>query len=93
MVHRCDAAPDLRLLTLSVGPLPAARTWHVPGDAETIQRAVDLANPGDTILVGPGIYAENVDFEGKAIAVRSIAGAAATVIDGGGGCRRAVPPQ
>ena len=33
-----------------------ARTWHVPGDAPTIQAGVNLAQPGDDVLVGPGLY-------------------------------------
>ncbi len=32
----------------------------VPEDYSTIQKAVDAANPGDTILVASGIYYENV---------------------------------
>ena len=69
-------------LTLTVGPLPAPRTLHVPGDAATIADAIAAASPGDTILVGPGTYRENLDFAGKAIAVRSTDGAAHTTIAG-----------
>ena len=42
-----------------VTPASAARI-AVPRDASTIQAAVDIAAPGDTIVVGPGVYAENV---------------------------------
>ncbi|BEP14424.1 hypothetical protein acdb102_27350 [Acidothermaceae bacterium B102] len=84
VVDDATRATAAGVVTLTVGPLPAARTLYVPGDAGTIQGAINLANPGDTILVGPGLYDENVDFDGKAIAVRSTAGAATTVIDGGG---------
>lgn len=68
--------------TLTVGPLPAPRTLHVPGDAATISAAVADASPGDTILVGPGTYHENLDFAGKAVTVRSTAGPSHTVIEG-----------
>jgi hypothetical protein len=36
------------------------QVWHVPGDFPTIQAAVDAAAEGDTILVAPGVYSENV---------------------------------
>jgi hypothetical protein len=36
------------------------QVWHVPGDYPTIQAAVDAAAEGDTILVAPGVYSENV---------------------------------
>jgi hypothetical protein len=46
--------------------LAQARTWVVmrdgSGDYTTIQPAVDGASPGDTILIGPGRYAEATPF-------------------------------
>ncbi len=42
------------------------------GDFETIQEAIDASLDGDTIIVHPGIYRENIDFLGKSIALRSI---------------------
>ena len=53
----------------------------------TIQRAINTAPSGAEIVVAQGIYAENVNFYGKDIAVRSMdpddaAVVAATVIDG-----------
>lgn len=35
----------------------------VPGDYDTIQAAVDNANPGDTICIHPGTYSENVSVD------------------------------
>lgn len=58
-------------------------TINVPDDHPTIQEAIDAAEPGDTILVGPGTYLENIDFKGKGIIVISTAGPVLTVIDGG----------
>jgi hypothetical protein len=49
----------------------------------SINAAIAAAADGDTVLVCPGTYVENIDFAGKSITVRSTAGAAATIIDGG----------
>jgi hypothetical protein len=38
----------------------------------TIQRGINQANDGDTVLVYPGVYTEELDFLGKAITVQSI---------------------
>jgi parallel beta-helix repeat protein len=61
----------------------SAGTIQVPGDYPTIQAAIDASVDGDTIVVGPGTYEENIDFLGKAITVRGADGPETTVIDGG----------
>ena len=64
-------------------PLWAQQTIHVPADAATIQSGINVASDGDTVLVAPGTYVENIDFKGKAITVTSSGGATTTTIDGG----------
>ena len=55
---------------------------YVPSpDHNTIQSAIDTAVAGDTIIVSPGAYVENIDFKGKAIVVRSENGPANCIID------------
>lgn len=70
------------VLVIALGSTAAAagNVWHVPGDFDTIQEAMDTAASGDTVLVGPATYEENISYGGKAISLRSTAGPEATVI-------------
>jgi hypothetical protein len=67
---------------IAIPALAISDTIHVPADYPTIQAAIDAAVDGDTVLVAPGTYVENIDFMGKAITVKSSAGAESTVING-----------
>ena len=67
-----------------------SNTIHVPDDFTTIQSAINVSEDNDTVLVAPGFYQENIDFNGKNVVVSSryliendslLIGA--TVIDGG----------
>lgn len=58
-------------------------TIKIPSDYPAVQQGIDMAINGDTILVDPGTYMENINFKGKAITVMSSGGAGVTVIDGG----------
>jgi parallel beta-helix repeat protein len=70
---------------LSTGVAESA-TWVVAqdgtGDFYEIARAVRGAVAGDTVLVRPGTYRENIQFQGADIVLRSADGPEATVIDG-----------
>lgn len=59
-----------------------ADTLHVPADYSTIQAAIDVAKYGDTVLVAPGAYVENIDFKVRQSTLLGEQGAALTVIDG-----------
>src|SRR5262245_28165934 len=73
----------LCIALLHTTPSQAQITPRVPADFQTIQAAINAAANGDTVIVAPGIYRENINFRGKLITLRSDAGPDATTIDGG----------
>ena len=71
------------LLALIVNFAAQASVINVPAAQPTIQAGINAANNGDTVLVAPGTYTENINFMGKAITVKSSKGASLTIVDGG----------
>ncbi|MCP5061558.1 MAG: T9SS type A sorting domain-containing protein [Ignavibacteriae bacterium] len=49
-----------------------SKTMKVPQDVSTIQAAIDSSVHGDTVLVSPGTYLENINFNGKNIVLGSL---------------------
>ncbi len=75
-LHCCLAVFALAAASLQ------ADTVYVPDDHPNIQDAIDASNSGDTILVRPGTFQENIDFLGKSVVLESDQGAVLTAIDG-----------
>ena len=49
-----------------------ADTYNIPDDYETIQAGIDASSDADTVLVQPGTYYENINFNGKNIVLGSL---------------------
>jgi hypothetical protein len=56
---------------LAQPPAPRHAVLAVPARYPSIQAAIDSAANGDTVLVAPGRYYENIRFKGKGIVVTS----------------------
>ena len=77
------------LMTLLLPVTGWSATLNVPADHATVQAAIDAAGTGDVVVVQPGVYAEKIDFGGKAITVcgtdpSDLGIVKTTVINGGG---------
>ncbi len=57
-----------------------AGTINIPNDYSEIQMGINISEHGDTILVEPGVYSENINFSGKNIIVISSMGPEVTEI-------------
>jgi len=74
--------PAGRGARLPTVPRWSGRTLRVPGDFDSIQTAVDATQPGDLVLVSPGIYEEEVTITTPSITLRGT-DRNEVVIDGG----------
>ncbi len=62
----------LAMFVMAVAPVASAVIINIPGDYLTIQEGIDASSDGDTVLVAPGMYVENIDFNGHNIVVGSL---------------------
>ncbi|MFQ5869571.1 MAG: T9SS type A sorting domain-containing protein [Candidatus Zixiibacteriota bacterium] len=83
-------ALTLLLAAVVLFPLTAGATIiNIPGDYPTIQQGIDHGQDGDTVLVQPDIYFENLNFNGHNVVLASLflttgdtAYISSTIIDG-----------
>ncbi len=85
MVHLMKMTIIYLLVILCTGTVCAATlTVGSGGSYATIQSAINASVDGDEVLVYPGSYSENINFNGKDIRVYSSGGMNVTTIHGGG---------
>ncbi len=60
------------IIFLNISNLAYANIINVPADQPTIQAEIDAAMNGDTVLVQPETYVENINYNGKNIVVGSL---------------------
>ncbi|MCF7918935.1 MAG: T9SS type A sorting domain-containing protein [Candidatus Cloacimonetes bacterium] len=60
------------ILLLFMTSIMSAAVINIPGDYALIQAGIEVSVDGDTVLVEPGTYVENIDFYGKNITVSSL---------------------
>jgi len=85
-VDRRSFVPSVLSMLLLAAPAARAETRSVCQAGcpyATIQAAIDAAADLDTILVGDGVYRENLLLSGRRLTLRSENGPSAAIIDGG----------
>ncbi len=75
----------LHTLLLVIPLAVRASVLHVPADFARIETALNAAGAGDTVLVSPGTYVENIIWPATAaLKLLSAAGPSQTILDGDG---------
>ena len=64
-------ASILVVIPMTAGLTQTKRVLRVPVDFPKVQAAIDSAKEGDTVLVAPGRYYENLVFKGQNIVLAS----------------------
>ena len=59
-------------ITVILGSIASATIINIPDDYTTIQAGIDSSADGDTVLVQPGAYVENINFNGHNIVLGSL---------------------
>jgi len=73
--------PYLAVSPLLVVSLASADVIRVPEDVLSVQHAIDVAEAGDVVDIGPGRWREAIDLKGKSILLKGREGADKTIID------------
>jgi hypothetical protein len=64
------------IVNISICSLLFSTTWHIKldgtGNFITIQAGINASSHSDTVLVYPGTYYENINYNGKSITVASL---------------------
>ncbi|UCC79564.1 MAG: right-handed parallel beta-helix repeat-containing protein [Candidatus Zixiibacteriota bacterium] len=60
------------LVILGMAAASPATIINIPADYPTIQQGIDAGTDGDTVLVQPGMYYENINFNGHNIVLGSL---------------------
>ena len=81
----CCRRSYVSLLGLLATHAASAATLLVPTNFATIQDAITAAAPGDTVLVAPGLYSEQLDLLGKSLTIQSAGNASNTTINSSAG--------
>jgi hypothetical protein len=84
-MHVIATTPGLLgILAVFGSELAPATDRHVPSQYPTVRAAIDACVAGDTVIIADGTYSgtgnKDLDFAGKAIAVRSASGDPTTCI-------------
>ncbi|UCC79565.1 MAG: T9SS type A sorting domain-containing protein [Candidatus Zixiibacteriota bacterium] len=62
----------ITLIILGIAVTSSATIINIPADYPTIQQGIDASADGDTVLVQPGMYYENINFNGHNIVLGSL---------------------